>query len=108
MTIITAAHHVHPYVGGAVAVAFAHTAMGIDHYLPFIVLGRAQKWSLEKVLGLTFICGLAHVLSSVVLGLGGAALGMSIQRCEHLHAIQGNVAAWVLIVFGSTYAAWSF
>ncbi len=94
--------------GGAVAVGFVHTAMGIDHTLPFLVLGKAQGWSIKKVLGLTAICGVAHVMSSVVLASAGIALGVSVQRFEAVQKIRGDVAAWALILFGLTYAAWSF
>jgi len=52
----------------AVSVAFVHTLIGVDHTLPFIVIGRARDWPLRKVLGLTALCGLGHVLTSVVLG----------------------------------------
>jgi nickel/cobalt transporter (NicO) family protein len=94
--------------GGAAAVAFMHTAIGIDHTLPFLVIGKAQGWSLRKVLGMTALCGVAHVLSSLVLGITGVALGISVQRFQIFQAVRGDVAAWALIAFGLTYAAWSF
>jgi len=94
--------------GTAVAVGIFHTVLGVDHYLPFIVMGRAQGWPLRKSMTLTFICGLAHVSSAVLLGLGGIGLGVTIQRLQVIHNIQGNIAAWFLIAFGLTYAAWSF
>lgn len=94
--------------GSAVAVGLVHTAMGIDHTLPFVVLGKAQGWSLGKVLRLTVLCGIAHVTSSIVLGSIGLALGISAQRFEMFQKVRSDFAAWALIVFGLTYAAWSF
>ncbi|MCM8821749.1 MAG: hypothetical protein NC831_02905 [Candidatus Omnitrophica bacterium] len=35
-------------VGAAASLGFVHTALGPDHYLPFIVLARAGKWSKKK------------------------------------------------------------
>ncbi len=96
------------FATSAIAVGFVHTAMGFDHTLPFIVLGRAQGWSLWKVLRLTLLCGLAHVVSSLVLGLLGVGLGISAQRYGVFQEIQGHLAAWSLILFGLTYAGWSF
>lgn len=94
--------------GSAVAVGFVHTAMGLDHTLPFLVLGKAQNWPFLKVLALTVACGVAHVTSSVVLGSIGVALGISAQRFKMFQAMRGDFAAWALIAFGLTYAGWSF
>lgn len=92
----------------AVGVGLVHTLIGIDHTLPFVVLGRAQRWPLRRVLGLTFLCGLAHVGSSVVLGLVGVAMGVGLSRLDWVEASRGDLAAWVLIGFGLVYAGWSF
>ena len=53
----------------AISIGFFHTLLGPDHYLPFIVLSQARNWSLKKTMIITFLCGLGHVLSSVILGL---------------------------------------
>ena len=55
--------------GTAVTVGFIHTLIGPDHYVPFIVMGEARQWTIRKTMLITFICGVGHVLSSVVLGL---------------------------------------
>jgi len=34
----------------AAFLGFIHTLLGLDHYLPFIVLGKARKWSYPKTL----------------------------------------------------------
>jgi nickel/cobalt transporter (NicO) family protein len=94
--------------GTAITLGFVHTIIGIDHSLPFIVLGRAQKWSLKKVLGVTTLCGVGHVLSSVLLGLIGISLGLAVERMELLEERRGEVAAWLLIGFGLAYAAWAY
>ncbi len=59
----------------AASIAFLHTILGPDHYLPFVALGKARKWSLAKTLRITLYCGLGHVLSSVVIGGVGIVLG---------------------------------
>ena len=91
----------------ALGIGFVHTLIGIDHTLPFVVLGRANNWSLRKTLALTGVCGLAHVGSSVVLGLLGVGLGAAVTRIEGLEASRGTLAAWVLILFGLAYAGWA-
>ena len=48
-------------LAAAGGVAFLHTLLGPDHYLPFIVLARARSWSKTRTLVVTTICGLGHV-----------------------------------------------
>ncbi len=90
----------------AAAIGFLHTLCGPDHYLPFIVMGKAREWSLSKTVGITFLCGLGHVLGSVLLGLIGVAFGLAIGKLEAFEALRGNLAAQVLIIFGFTYGVW--
>lgn len=90
----------------AAAIGFTHTLLGPDHYLPFIVLSRARSWSQRKTVWITFLCGLGHVLSSVVLGLIGVAFGLALGKLEAFEAFRGNLAAQALIIFGFTYCIW--
>jgi len=87
----------------AVSIGFAHTILGPDHYLPFIVLSEAKKWTLKKTMFITFLCGLGHVLSSVVLGLIGIAVGISLNRLVDVESFRGSIAAWLFIAFGLVY-----
>jgi nickel/cobalt exporter len=87
----------------AVSLGFFHTLLGPDHYLPFIVLSQAKNWSLRKTMWITFLCGLGHVLSSVVLGLIGIAVGFSVTKLVNVESFRGNIAAWLFIAFGLVY-----
>lgn len=89
------------------AIALIHAVSGPDHYLPFIVLARARSWNLFKTLTVTVACGLAHVLSSIVLGLGGLYFGTSVGNLIGIENFRGDVAAWILISFGLVYLLWS-
>lgn len=92
--------------GTAASLGLVHTVIGPDHYLPFIVIGRARNWKLRKTLGVAFLAGLGHILSSVVLGFLGIALGIAVSRLEGVEASRGALAAWLLIGFGFAYFAW--
>ena len=92
--------------GTAAGIGFIHTLMGPDHYLPFIVISRARRWNLSKTLFVSFLCGLGHVLSSVVLGFIGIALGIAVFKLENIESIRGGLAAWLLIGFGLAYFLW--
>lgn len=88
----------------AVTLGFVHTLIGPDHYLPFIVISEARKWSLRKTLLITLLCGIGHVFSSIILGFIGIAAGISLSRLEFFESFRGNIAAWLLIAFGLIYA----
>lgn len=92
--------------GTAASIGLVHTLIGPDHYLPFIVMSRARNWSLGKTLWISFLCGLGHVLSSIVLGFAGIALGFAVFRLESIESFRGEVAAWLLIAFGLAYFVW--
>jgi len=87
----------------AVSIAFVHTLLGPDHYLPFIVLSEAKKWTVKRTMFITFLCGAGHVLSSVVLGLVGIAVGLSVNKLVNVESIRGNIAGWLFIAFGLVY-----
>ena len=90
----------------AVTVACLHTVTGPDHYLPFIALSKSRGWSWAKTIGWTLICGCGHVWSSVLLGLGGAAIGWSLSKVKWMENIRGGVAGWAMIGFGLLYGVW--
>lgn len=90
----------------AATLGLVHTVLGPDHYLPFTVMARARGWKLAKTMWITFLCGLGHIGSSVLLGLAGAALGTAVGRLEAIESFRGNLAAWAMIAFGLAYAVW--
>ncbi len=94
-------------LGTAASIGFVHTLLGVDHSLPFVVLGKAQGWSLKKTLGITGLCGIAHVASSVLLGAVGIGAGVALERLELIESARGDLVAWLLIAFGLTYASWA-
>ena len=92
--------------GTAMAVGIVHTLAGPDHYVPFIAMAKARGWQLPRTLVITFLCGVGHVLGSVVLGLIGVVWGLSLLGLELTESHRGNLAAWCLTVFGLVYTIW--
>jgi len=90
----------------AAFIGFVHTLLGPDHYLPFIVMAQSGKWSLRKTAVVTFLCGVGHVMSSVLLGVIGVALGIAVIKLEIVESFRGDIAAWGLIAFGLVYFVW--
>jgi nickel/cobalt transporter (NicO) family protein len=92
--------------GTAITLGFFHTLVGPDHYLPFIAMAKARQWPLRKTLTIAFFSGLGHVLSSVLLGFIGLALGIAVSKLESAESWRGNAAAWLFIGFGFAYFIW--
>lgn len=90
----------------AASLGFFHTLLGPDHYLPFIMMARARRWTLTKTIWITILCGLGHVGSSVLLGIVGVALGLSVTKLQGVEGFRGNLAAWLFIAFGTVYFIW--
>jgi ABC-type nickel/cobalt efflux system permease component RcnA len=88
------------------SVGFLHTLSGPDHYLPFIVMAKARNWNTFKTIWITFLCGVGHVGSSIVIGTIGIAFGIGIQKLQIFEAFRGNLAAWAFVTFGFLYFLW--
>jgi ABC-type nickel/cobalt efflux system permease component RcnA len=87
-------------------VGFAHTVLGPDHYVPFVMMSWARKWSVAKTMLVTVICGIGHLAGSVLLGLTGIGLGLAVRGLEIAESFRGSIAAWLLIAFGLVYLVW--
>ncbi len=90
----------------AASIGFLHTLFGPDHYVPFIFMAKARKWSMFKTTWVTIACGIGHVGSSIVLGLVGIAFGIAVWKLELFEGYRGNVAAWAFVIFGFGYFLW--
>lgn len=90
----------------AVFIGTVHTILGPDHYLPFIALSHARRWSTARTVAWTLVCGVAHVASSALLGLAGVALGLAVGGLQVVEAMRGEIAAWLMFGFGVAYGLW--
>ena len=90
----------------AISISFLHTISGPDHYVPFIALSKSRGWTLSRTIFWTVVCGCGHVWSSVLLGLGGAAIGWSMTKIGWMESWRGGFAAWMLLGFGLIYSVW--
>ena len=90
----------------AASIGFIHTLLGPDHYVPFVAMGAARRWTTRRTLWITSLCGLGHVLGSVAIGMVGIGIGVSLHRLEWLEGLRGDAAAWLLTGFGLAYLAW--
>jgi len=90
----------------AAGLGFFHTLIGVDHYVPFVAMSKTGKWSMKKTFIIVLICGIGHVLSSVILGLLGIWLGAQVSVLVGIEDLRGELATWFLIAFGMIYMLW--
>lgn len=88
------------------SIALVHTLAGPDHYIPFIVIAKAKKWSITKTAWFTTLCGVGHVGSSVVLGFVGIALGIAVGKLEFIEGVRGSIVSYIFTAFGLVYLIW--
>ena len=65
-----------PLIIGAGTVGIAHMAAP-DHWVTLALLGRSKKWSRSKVIRTSLITSIGHVLLSIAMGVGVAAVGIA-------------------------------
>ncbi|RYF92637.1 MAG: hypothetical protein EON95_11695 [Caulobacteraceae bacterium] len=82
------------------AVAFMHAILP-THWLPFVLVGREQKWSAGKTLGVTALAGLGHVAFTILIGAVVVAIGLA--AAPALEAWFKWVVAAVLAALGLFY-----
>ncbi len=93
-------------LGTAASLGLVHTLAGPDHYVPFIIMAKARRWSPARTAWITLLCGIGHVGGSVVLGLIGITAGISLNWLVATESNRGEIAAWGLTGFGLLYAVW--
>jgi len=90
----------------AAGIAFTHTLMGPDHYLPFVAMAVERRWSWHRLLSITLLCGAVHLIGSVLLGALGIALQSEISGLVAIESVRGELAAWLLLSAGLLYLVW--
>ncbi|HTI66955.1 MAG TPA: hypothetical protein VL460_05335 [Caulobacteraceae bacterium] len=91
-----------PVAATGFAVAFLHAALP-THWLPFVLVGRAQGWPARKILGVTGLAGTGHVLFTLVLGLILTSVGLAVQ--PHLGGLFNQAVGGLLLTLGLFYLA---
>ena len=89
----------------AIATAAFHTLIP-DHWLPFVLIGRARHWSARTTAAVSGGSALIHTTLSVLLGLIAVRIGREATAAvgETLERVSGAL----LIVFGLVYAGWAW
>jgi len=87
-------------LGGGFVAAFLHAALP-THWLPFVLVGRAQRWTLPRVLGAVATAGLAHIATTAVVGGLIVAAGLALD--QWIEGLMPHLSAVLLFAFGGFY-----
>lgn len=87
-------------LGGGFVAALLHAALP-THWLPFVLVGRAQRWSLGKTLAAVATAGLAHIASTAILGGLLVAAGLALD--QWIAGVMPHLSALLLFGFGGFY-----
>ncbi|XP_041989647.1 uncharacterized protein LOC121741021 isoform X2 [Salvia splendens] len=87
-------------IGGIATVSLLHSFIP-THWLPFSIVGRAQKWTLSRTLLVTAFGAVLHVLSTSLLGITAITITNTIAGEETVH----KLASLLLIFLGGGYIA---
>ena len=66
-------------LGAGLATAFLHAALP-THWLPFTLVGRAQGWRPSRILMAVMAAGLAHIVTTAVVGSLIVMAGLALDR----------------------------
>ncbi|KAK6138237.1 hypothetical protein DH2020_028021 [Rehmannia glutinosa] len=85
-------------IGGIATVSLLHSFIP-THWLPFSIVGRAQKWTLSRTLLVTAFGAVLHVLSTSLLGITAITITNTIAGEETVH----KLASLLLVILGGSY-----
>lgn len=74
-----------------------------NHWIPLVAIGRAEGWSRAETLLVTGVVGLAHVTSTILIGIVAGLLGLELST--RYSSVASVVAPTVLIGLGILYLA---
>ena len=86
---------------GCLLLSLLHAAIP-NHWAPVLAVARAERWPLRRAVGVTMVAGLAHVLSTVLLGLALGLLGWRLSA--QFSQFAGIAAPTLLVLIGLLYA----
>lgn len=87
-------------IGATFFIALTHAIMP-NHWMPFALIGKGQKWSLMKTIFITAIAGLGHSMTTTILGFTIAILGFHITK--HAETFAEPLAGIILILLGIAF-----
>ncbi|MBI4576051.1 MAG: hypothetical protein HY722_07300 [Planctomycetes bacterium] len=91
------------WVVGAVALSLLHAVLP-THWLPFVLVARAQGWNRRRLAALVVVAGLGHLASTLALCLASAWAGHHVvTRMRDAEGMGGLLGSGLLLLVGAVY-----
>jgi putative Mn2+ efflux pump MntP len=87
-------------LAGAFLVSVAHAILP-DHWLPLILISRAEKWSQAETLWVTVLVTIPHLVSTILLGFLMGMIGLRLSASHE--TLMGIVAPAMFVLIGLIY-----
>lgn len=84
-------------ITGSVLISLLHAIIP-NHWLPVLAIGKKEGWSLAETTRITFIAGLAHVVSTIIIGILLGLIGEEL--ANHVDHFTHIIAPAMLILLG--------
>jgi nickel/cobalt transporter (NicO) family protein len=82
---------------GSLVISFLHAFIP-NHWLPVVAIGRKEGWTMLETTEITFISGLSHVVSTIIIGIFIGLIGKELAgQLDHFTHI---IAPSILILVG--------
>jgi nickel/cobalt transporter (NicO) family protein len=85
---------------GSVILSAIHACIP-NHWLPLIAVGKSEKWTQRQTLQATLITGIAHTLSTILIGILVGLIGFKLSASYSV--ISETIAPAILIGLGVIY-----
>jgi nickel/cobalt exporter len=82
---------------GSLLISLLHAVIP-SHWLPILAIGRKEQWSVQETQRVTFLSGLAHVLSTALIGILLGIIGVELS--EEIGGFTRIIAPSILILMG--------
>ncbi len=90
---------------GSILLSLIH-ALIPNHWLPLIAVGKTEKWSRSQTLWATAITGVAHTLSTILIGIIVGLIGYKLSALYGV--ISETIAPGILVILGIVYLLLDF
>src|SRR5690606_9708352 len=87
-------------IAGSLVLSVLH-ALIPNHWLPVLAISKKENWTLNQTTSVTFIAGLSHAISTVLIGLIIGLFGVKLS--ENIEAFTHFIAPAILIFLGIFY-----
>lgn len=85
---------------GSISLSLIH-ALIPNHWIPFVTIGKSERWTTSETLTTAAIAGIAHILSTVIIGIVVGFIGF--QLAGYFEVITTVVGPVILVGIGVIY-----